>query len=47
MKIVGYTVEGEPLTRVAYNLRLEEAEKALLSGNYTTQEDLEKETESW
>ena len=45
--IVGYTVEGQPLTKASYNLRLAEAEEQLRSGNYTTQEDLEKESENW
>ncbi len=45
--IVGYTVEGKPLTKALYNLRLAEAEEQLRSGNYTTQEDLEKESENW
>ncbi len=45
--IVGYTVEGKPLTKELYNKRLQESEKQLLSGESVTQEDLEKESESW
>ncbi len=45
--IVGYTVDGKPLTKELYNKRLQESEKQLLSGEYVTQEDLEKESESW
>lgn len=45
--IVGYTVEGKPLTKAAYNKRLEKAEKEIASGNYITQEDLEKEAANW
>lgn len=45
--IVGYTVEGKPLTKKLYNKRLQESEKQLLSDEYVTQEDLEKESESW
>ncbi|WP_109831151.1 hypothetical protein [Reichenbachiella versicolor] len=45
--IVGYTVSGKPLTKQMYNDRLEEAEKQLSSGSYTTQEDLERESENW
>ncbi|MEM6830496.1 MAG: hypothetical protein AAF551_08250 [Bacteroidota bacterium] len=45
--IVGYTAKGEPLTKEKYNLRLEEAEKQIASGNFVTQEDLEKEVENW
>lgn len=45
--IVGYTVEGKPLTKVAYNKRLQKAEKQILSKEYISQEDLEKESENW
>lgn len=45
--IVGYTVEGQPLTKELYNQRLIEAEEQLRSGQYTTQENLEKESENW
>ena len=45
--IVGYTVKGEPLTKKEYNLRLEKAEKQIASGDFITQDDLEKEVENW
>lgn len=45
--IVGYTIEGKPLTRELYNKRLQVAEKQLESGQFTSQEDLEKESENW
>ena len=45
--IVGYTVEGKPLTKEAYNKRLAAAEKQLEAGDYISQEDLEKESENW
>ncbi|WP_420319178.1 hypothetical protein [Ekhidna sp.] len=45
--IVGYTVKGEPLTKKEYNLRLEKAEQQIASGDFITQEDLEKEVEGW
>ncbi len=45
--IVGYTVEGKPLTKDAYNKRLQKAEKQIASGDYLTQEELEKESENW
>jgi hypothetical protein len=45
--VVGYTVEGEPLTKESYNKRLETAEKQIRSGDYLTQEELEKESENW
>lgn len=45
--IVGYTAEGKPLTREAYNKRLEKAEEQIQSGDYLTQEEIEKESENW
>lgn len=45
--IVGYTVEGKPLTKESYNKRLQIAENQIRSGEYLTQEDLEKESETW
>ena len=45
--IVGYTTDGNPLTRQQYNERLLVAEKQIESGSYITQEDLEKEIENW
>lgn len=45
--VVGYTVEGKPLTKEAYNKRLEKAEEQLAAGEYLSQEDLEKESKNW
>lgn len=45
--IVGYTVDGKPLTKKEYNLRLAIAEKQIENGEIISQEDLEKESESW
>jgi len=45
--IVGYSVEGKPLTKETYNARLQMAEKKIRSGEYITQDDLEKEAENW
>lgn len=45
--IVGYTTDGKPLTKEAYNARLEKAEEQIASGNYLTQEEIEKESENW
>jgi len=45
--VVGYTVEGKPLNKDQYNKRLQLAEEQLLSGEFITQEDLEKESENW
>ena len=45
--IVGYTTNGEPLTKDAYNKRLLLAEKQVACGDLISQEDLEKEVENW
>lgn len=45
--IVGYTVDGRPLTKVAYDNRLKKAEEQIKAGRFITQEDLEKESENW
>lgn len=45
--IVGYTVDGKPLTKKVYDMRLQKAEEQLNSGEYVSQEDLEKESENW
>ena len=45
--IVGYTVAGKPLTKEAYNKRLQKAEEQIQSGEFLTQEEIEKESENW
>lgn len=45
--VVAYTADGKPLTKALYNERLRKTEQQLASGAYTTQEDLEKESEEW
>lgn len=45
--IVGYTVNGKPLTKAAYNERIAIAEKQLQNGDFISQEDLEKDSENW
>ena len=45
--VVGYTADGQSLTKNQYNERLLAAEKQIESGDYITQEDLEKEIENW
>lgn len=45
--VVGYTVDGEPLTKELYNSRLKEAEHQLKIGEYLSQEELEKESGNW
>lgn len=45
--VVGYTVEGEPLTKEVYDSRLEKAEAQIKSGEFISQEDLEAESKNW
>jgi len=45
--IVAYTVDGNPLTKEQYEDRLSLAEEQLLTGEYISQDDLEKESKNW
>ena len=45
--VVAYTAKGIPLTKEDYNKRLQKAEQQLLSGEFISQEELEKESENW
>jgi len=45
--VVGYTAEGEPLTKESYNKRQDEAERQVLAGEHLKHEDLEKESGNW
>ncbi|WP_016990504.1 hypothetical protein [Flavobacterium sp. ACAM 123] len=46
-EVVAYSVDGKPLTKIAYKEELKEAIAEIESGEFTTQEDLEKESENW
>jgi hypothetical protein len=46
-RIVGYTIDGQPMTKAKYNQRIEIAEKQLQKGETISQEDLEKESKNW
>jgi hypothetical protein len=45
--VVGYEINGDPITRKQLIKRIEESEKRIDNGEYVTQEDLEKESENW
>lgn len=45
--VVGYEINGDPITRKELIKRIEEAEERIDGGEYITQEDLEKESENW
>ncbi|WP_281226979.1 hypothetical protein [Flavobacterium aquiphilum] len=42
-----YTIDGKPLTRLAYKEELNDAINEIKRGEFTSQEDLEKESENW
>lgn len=44
---IGYTTDGEILTTELLNSKLERAESDYKAGRITSDEDLEKEIESW
>lgn len=46
-EIVAHTIDGKALTRKAYKEELNEAVAEIKRGEYTTHEDLEKESENW
>ena len=45
--IVGYTTKGDPITKSALVKRVRSASSRVKSGFFTSQEDLEKESENW
>ena len=45
--IVGYNVDGSPITKEAHVKRVVLASKKVKSGDFITQEDVEKEVENW
>ena len=45
--VVGYEVDGTPITQEDLKKRVKAASARVKAGHYTTQEDLEKEVENW
>lgn len=46
-RIVAYSIEGKPLTLKDYQKELDNSEIEFENGEFTSQEDLEKEIKSW
>jgi hypothetical protein len=46
-EIISYAVNGNPLTRNQYKIELTQAIEEINQGKFISQEDLEKESESW
>jgi 6-pyruvoyl-tetrahydropterin synthase len=45
--IIGYAVDGAPITRKDLKQRVEKAEVEIAKGDYLSHEDLEKESANW
>jgi hypothetical protein len=45
--IVGYNADGSPITQQDLKARVKAASKRVKSGEYLTQEEVEKEVENW
>lgn len=45
--IVAYAIDGKPLSRADYKEDLQAAIAEIKKGEYTSQEDLEKESKDW
>ena len=46
-EVVAHTIDGKSLNRIDYKNELKEALNEIKQGDFTTQEDLEKEAEKW
>lgn len=46
-EIVAFSVDGKPITRSVYKAELANAKLEIQKGEFTSQEDLEKESENW
>jgi hypothetical protein len=45
--VVGYTAQGEPITKGDLKKRVKAASKRVKSGDFIPHEELEKEVENW
>ena len=45
--VVGYTAEGEPISKIELTERVKSASKRVKSGDFVSHEELEKEVENW
>ena len=44
---IGYTVDGKPITKQELKNRVKAASKRVKSGDYITQDEIEKEIKNW
>jgi hypothetical protein len=47
IQIVGYRMDGAPVTKKQLIKQIEEADARIDSGEYITQEEVEKESQNW
>ncbi len=47
VEVIGYELDGTPITKRTYIEKIKAAQQRVASGNFITQEDLEKEMEQW
>ena len=45
--VIGYDINGKPITQSAFNKSLKSAKKRFKSGKYISQDDLEKQMKKW
>jgi len=45
--VIGYNVDGSPITRESLTKRVKAASQRVKSGDYITHEEVEKEVENW
>ena len=46
-EVIAYSVVGEPITLTEYKKAVKKAQESIAKGDFLTQEELEKESESW
>ncbi len=46
-EIVGFTIEGKPMTKETYIRDIDEARLQMKEGEHLSQEELEKQSENW
>lgn len=47
VEVIGYELDGTAITKRTYIEKIKAAQKRVTSGDFITQEDLEKEMEQW
>ncbi len=45
--VIGYSVDGSPITQLDLKKRVKAASRRVKAGNYLTQEEIDQEVKSW